>query len=421
MAKKYDMSGNEYDDLVYRTDKSGPPFDRSTIHDLVLRKDKNGNEIDANGNILQGPKIALLNTKTPAPATVNGDALAQQYKAPEMTQEGLLGAYNDYMGKYLNNKFSYDFNTDPVYQQYRDEYMRQGQLSAKNVSAQAAALTGGYGNSYGTVAAQSVMNQSLAQLNDIVPGLQNAAYSRWADEQNKNLTLANQYYNMAQDQYNKDLADAQLRAQYMDFSGLNAKGIDTSAYEEQMRKENEYNDWYRQYQMQQGAWAEEDRANQKEADQWSRAMQLANLGNYDMLSQITGLDFSSQAMQDKLETAMLYAKYGNFDMLEEMGFPTELLRAQYNANLLAAQGYGTGSSSTGTYNYTYTPGKENPSDNPAGNPTEDKRATFINIQLADGYELVKENNGVLEFRGMGGDTRKFRWDATTGSYIEVIR
>lgn len=347
MAKKYDKDGNYLGTtLELRTDANGNPIDSPKYSNAVLYKDKNGNAVDANGNQL-GNKMVYSATPS-APATVNGDALAQQYKAPEMTQEGLLGAYNENMNKYLNNKFSYDFNADPVYQQYRDEYMRQGQLSAKNVSAQAAALTGGYGNSYGTVAAQSVMNQSLAQLNDIVPGLQNAAYSRYQDEQNKTLNLANQYYNMYNDAYNKDLADAQLRAQYMDFSGLNARGIDTSAYEEQLQKENEYNDWYRQYQQQQAQWAAEDRDTQAKATEWNQALQLANLGHYGALERITGLDFSSQAMQDKLETALLYAKNGKFDMLEEMGFPTELLRAQYNANLLAAQGYGTGSGSGGS-------------------------------------------------------------------------
>ena len=98
---------------------------------------------------------------------------------------------NDTMQKLLNGeKFSYDFNEDALYQQYKDKYIKQGKLAMADTMGQASAMTGGYGNSY----AQSVGNQayqaSLENLNDIVPELYQMAYDRYnSDKQD----LYNQY------------------------------------------------------------------------------------------------------------------------------------------------------------------------------------------------------------------------------------
>ena len=53
--------------------------------------------------------------------------------------------------------FSYDMNEDKMYQQYRDQYIREGQRAMKDTAAQTAALTGGYGSTYGAIAAQQLV------------------------------------------------------------------------------------------------------------------------------------------------------------------------------------------------------------------------------------------------------------------------
>ena len=74
-----------------------------------------------------------------------------QYTSPWHTQ------LNDTINKILNReKFSYDLNGDALYQQYKDQYTTQGQMAMMDTMGQAAALTGGYGNSY----AQSVGQQA---------------------------------------------------------------------------------------------------------------------------------------------------------------------------------------------------------------------------------------------------------------------
>ena len=67
------------------------------------------------------------------------------------------GTINNLMDKIVNQKdFSYDFNADPLYQQYKDQYTQLGKQAALDTQANAAALTGGFGNSYAATAASCV-------------------------------------------------------------------------------------------------------------------------------------------------------------------------------------------------------------------------------------------------------------------------
>ena len=87
-------------------------------------------------------------------------------------------------------KFSYDMGTDPLYQQYREQYQRLGRLAMQDTMGQAAALTGGYGSTYGQQVGPQAYNAYLQNLNDIVPQLQQQAYQRYQDE---GTDLYNQY------------------------------------------------------------------------------------------------------------------------------------------------------------------------------------------------------------------------------------
>jgi len=84
-------------------------------------------------------------------------------------------------------KFSYDFATDPVYQQYADRYQQQGKLAMMDTMGQAAALTGGYGNSYAQNVGQQAYQGHLQALNDVIPELRAAAYQMYQDEGNQML------------------------------------------------------------------------------------------------------------------------------------------------------------------------------------------------------------------------------------------
>ena len=80
--------------------------------------------------------------------------------------------------------FSYDVESDPLYQQYRAQYQREGDRAMRDTMGNAAALTGGYGSSYAATAGSQAYDYYLSQLNDRVPELQQIAYQQYLDEQN---------------------------------------------------------------------------------------------------------------------------------------------------------------------------------------------------------------------------------------------
>lgn len=90
-------------------------------------------------------------------------------------------------------QFSYDPDSDRLYQKYKSDYIRQGQLAMKDSMGQAAALTGGYGSSYASNVGQQQYDMYLEKLGDIVPELYRLAYSRYSDE---NDSLVRQYENL---------------------------------------------------------------------------------------------------------------------------------------------------------------------------------------------------------------------------------
>ena len=88
-------------------------------------------------------------------------------------------AYDNYMNR---GKFSYDLNADALYQQYKDNYITQGKMAMMDTMGQAAAMTGGYGNSYAATVGNQVYQAKMSELNNIVPELYQMALERYNSE-----------------------------------------------------------------------------------------------------------------------------------------------------------------------------------------------------------------------------------------------
>lgn len=98
-------------------------------------------------------------------------------------QSKYQASLDNLLGQIQNRKsFSYDFNADPMYQAYKDQYTKLGKEASMNAVANAAALTGGYGNSYAVTAGAQANQQYLTQLNNIIPELYNLAMNRYKME-----------------------------------------------------------------------------------------------------------------------------------------------------------------------------------------------------------------------------------------------
>ena len=165
--------------------------------------------------------------------------------------------------------FNFDINRDALYNQYKNNYMTQGKLAMQDAMGQAAALTGGYGNSYANTAGNQAYQSYLTKLNDVVPALQDAAYNRY-------LQGKNDAYNNWQVLQSKE---AQDYSRYMDSVNQFNAEYDRLYNEYQ----NAYNKEYSQYQYDdqmgyqqyQDALAQENWQKQFDADQAYRNWQMA--------------------------------------------------------------------------------------------------------------------------------------------------
>lgn len=89
---------------------------------------------------------------------------------------------NDYLNR---GRFEYDPNADMLYQNYLAAMQNAGQMAMKDTMGQAAMLTGGYGSSYATSAANGAYNSYLQKANEALPEYYNIAanaYDRQGEE-----------------------------------------------------------------------------------------------------------------------------------------------------------------------------------------------------------------------------------------------
>lgn len=168
---------------------------------------------------------------------VQSDAVTQAQQALQNQQANKPGAYqsqfqsgmNDLMGQIQNRpKFQYDVNSDALYQQVAQNYMQQGQQAMMDTMGQAAALTGGYGNSYAQNAGQQAYNQYLLGLADLSPKYQQMAFQQYQAEGED---LLNRYNLMMQQ-------DESAYARYQD--DLNRYYADLDRMQAAYDKERDY-------------------------------------------------------------------------------------------------------------------------------------------------------------------------------------
>ena len=108
--------------------------------------------------------------------------------------------------------FTYDVTGDALYQQYKDQYMNLGKMASADVMGQAAAMTGGYGNSYAQSVGQQAYQGYLQQLNDKVPELYQLALAKYNSDRDNLYRMNDLYqglYNTEHGKHRENVADRQ--------------------------------------------------------------------------------------------------------------------------------------------------------------------------------------------------------------------
>jgi len=113
-------------------------------------------------------KEAVENQKKKRP----GEYVSQWQTQMDTVLDGLLS----------REPFRYDLSGDALYRQYREAALRDGKLAMLDTQGQAAALTGGYGNSYAQTAGQQAYTRQMQTLNDKIPELYALALERYDRE-----------------------------------------------------------------------------------------------------------------------------------------------------------------------------------------------------------------------------------------------
>lgn len=133
------------------------------------------------------------------------------------------GQYGQQMQEALDairkrKKFSYDLNGDALYQQYKDKYVQQGKQAMQDTMGQAAALTGGYGSTYGQAVGQQQYDAYLQNLNDVVPELYQLAlswYQMEGDDLKTQYSLLADQYQQEYGQYRDKVGDWQTERNFL--------------------------------------------------------------------------------------------------------------------------------------------------------------------------------------------------------------
>lgn len=120
-----------------------------------------------------------------------GDAVKNAQQQLQAIQAAKPQGYNSRFGTQLDSimqqlqnpkDFKYSFNEDEMFKNYADLYYQQGKQASLDTLGQAAALTGGYGNSYGQQAANQAFQQHLLRLYEMGPQFQQMAYQQYRDK-----------------------------------------------------------------------------------------------------------------------------------------------------------------------------------------------------------------------------------------------
>lgn len=115
---------------------------------------------------------------------------------PGAYQSKYQGQIDQVMQNITDRKpFQYDVNADALYQQYKDRYTQMGRQAMQDTMGQAAALTGGYGNTYAQNAGQQAYGKYMQGLTDKIPEL----YQLALDKYDRDATLEKEKYSVLKD------------------------------------------------------------------------------------------------------------------------------------------------------------------------------------------------------------------------------
>lgn len=218
--------------------------------------------------------------------------------------------------------FSYDPATDPLYQNYRQQYTREGRRATEDALGIAAAASGGLPSSYAQTVANQQSNYYASQLTDIIPELWQLAYDKYRNDYQMQLSDLGVVQGQEQSDYDKFLNEL---AQYNADRNLG------------------YNVWLNGYDMLSNNLSQANSLNDSEFQRYLAELDQFNQDRNFYYGQYLD-EINSQTNQrgEAVDMAQLAAQYGDLRGLQQLGIDVSALLPA------AGSGYSGGGSGSGS-------------------------------------------------------------------------
>lgn len=232
------------------------------------------------------------------------------------------------IGEILNREdFSYNPETDPLYSQYRKQYVREGNRATQDALGTAAAASGGIPSSYAATAAAQAGNYYSAQLTDKIPELYELAYNKYLNDYNMQLSDLGVLQGAEQSDYSKYLN--QLEQYNTD-------------------REFDYGTWLDEYNLARDRLQTAQTLDQTEYDRYLNDLNQYNLDrefNYGQL--LDEINNQTLQRQEALDRALTASEFGDFRGLQQQGINPNA-QALYDFNRTASGSTGGSGGGSGT-------------------------------------------------------------------------
>lgn len=192
---------------------SVPPISLKPDEDAFAPVIMGDNSSAAGGSGSTPGTVTVPETKE-EPSTENVEVPETPDAPEENSHEEWYGRAQGYLDEYLGREgFSYDVNADELYRTFRQQAMAKAEASRRDATARAAGLTGGYGSTYAGAVGNAAYDSAMESVDEIIPELYNAAYSRYQQEGQDLLTKASVAGQIGDRLYNESQTKAQNSAQ----------------------------------------------------------------------------------------------------------------------------------------------------------------------------------------------------------------
>ena len=311
-AEKIPGQTNE---LYERTHEEFKMSDDSKVnYDNVEQQKNNLNTLVNKEEIISSDVKDKMNSSFEVPNTVTkaDKYLSSQLQKIQSGRTSYTDQVQEMMDKIMNrDKFSYDVDNDPLFQQALASAMNSGKQAMQDTIGQASALTGGYGSTYATSAGNQAYNSFIEDAYDNLP----------------------QYYQMALEAY--QMEGDEMYRQFGMVSEMDDKEFNrnVAAYDATYQHRNQmYNEAYGQFRDEKSdAFATANLQLNEHGQRVNDAYNLYNaeLNYADSMYEKEYTKWADEVNMAWKETELLYDNYWNE---KNMAFQDEWNQKNYDQN-----------------------------------------------------------------------------------------